>query len=98
MQIPSGVEVLDYMVPGSQTLMENNVRGLAKKIITIWSRHGLMVRSDDDPLSAVDKIEYAETGAMYEYMNRTMGSPSTGLSIEDIRAVVAAFGVETELV
>lgn len=96
-QIPQGVEVLEYMVPGSSELMESNVRGLSRKIMTIWSRHGIMVRSDESALGAVDKVEYAETGAMYEYLNRTMGSPSEGLSIEDLRKIVSAFNVETDL-
>lgn len=96
-QIPHGIEVLEYMIPGSETLMENNVKGLRQRIMTLWSRHGIMVRSDGSPLEAVDKVEYAETGAMYEVMNRSLGSPSKGLSDEEIRGVIEAFGVDTDL-
>lgn len=97
-QLSAGVEVLDYMVPGSATLMENTVRALKQKRIAIWSRHGLMARSDISLMDAIDKIEYAETGAMYEVMNRSMGEPSSGLSEEDLKAVVNAFGIDTDLV
>lgn len=96
-QVPAGVEVLDFMVPGGQELMENNVRGLRDHQITIWSKHGLMVRSDIGPLSAVDKVEYIETGAMYEIQNRMMGGVGAGLSDDEIRAVIRDFGVETDL-
>lgn len=96
-QLPGGIEVLDYMVPGSQELMENNVRGLQKRVMTLWSRHGIMVRSDKSPLDAVDKIEYVETGATYEILNRCMSGVSTGLSKNEISAVIDAFGVETDL-
>ncbi len=96
-QLPAGIEVLKFMVPGSQELMENNVRGLRDHQITLWAKHGIMVRSDISPLAAVDKVEYVETGAMYEYMNRTSGGTGTGLSDEEIRRTLDSFGVETDL-
>lgn len=95
-QLPEGVEVLEFMVPGSQTLMENNVRGLQDHRITIWSKHGIMVRSDVSPLDAVDKVEYAETGAMYEIRNREAGGRGEGLLESELRAVIDAFGVNTK--
>ncbi len=95
-QLPSGVVFLPFMVPGSQELMEANVTGLRKASITIWSKHGLMAHSDVSPLAACDKIEYAETGAMYELANRSTGGDAEGLSREEIRQVVDAFGVATE--
>lgn len=97
-QLPAGIEVLDFMVPGSATLMENNVRALRDHVIVLWSKHGIMVRSDDAPLAAVDKVEYAETGAMYEVRNLMTGELGQGVTTEELRAVVEAFGVETDLV
>ena len=94
-QLPDGVEVLDFMVPGSDTLMENNVRGLRDHRMTIWSKHGIMVRSDVSPLDAVDKTEYAETGAMYEIRNAMEGGHGQGLLDSEIIAVIGAFGVDT---
>mgnify|MGYP002744268651 CR=1 FL=1 len=96
-QIPAGIEVLDFMVPGSQTLMENNVRALRDHVIVLWSKHGIMVRSDDSPLAAVDKVEYAETGAMYEVRNMMAGGLGEGVTDAELRAVAEAFGVETDL-
>lgn len=96
-QLPQGIEVLDFMVPGSATLMENNVRALRDHVIVLWSKHGIMVRSDVAPLAAVDKVEYAETGAMYEVRNITSGSLGEGVTDEELRAVIEAFGVQTDL-
>ena len=96
-QLPAGIEVLDFMVPGSQTLMENNVRALRDHVIVLWSKHGIMVRSDASPLAAVDKVEYAETGAMYEVRNIQSGGLGEGVSDEELRAVVEAFNVPTTL-
>ena len=96
-QIPAGIEVLDFMVPGSQTLRESNVRALRDHVIVLWSKHGIMVRSDDSPLAAVDKVEYAETGAMYEVRDMMAGGLGEGVSDAELHAVVEAFDVPTDL-
>lgn len=96
-QLPAGIEVLDFMVPGGQELMENNVRALRDHVIVLWSKHGIMVRSDVAPLAAVDKVEYAETGAMYEVRNITSGNLGEGVTDAEIKAVIDAFGVDTDL-
>lgn len=96
-QLPAGIEVLDFMVPGGQELMENNVRALRDHVIVLWSKHGIMVRSDVAPLAAVDKVGYAETGAMYEVRNITSGNLGEGVTDAEIKAVIDAFGVDTDL-
>lgn len=97
-QLPDGLEVLDFMVPGSDTLQQGSVAGLRDHRIVVWSKHGVMVRHDTSPLGAVDLIEYAETGARYDHLNTIAGNPSEGLSDSELRAVVAAFNVQTTLV
>ncbi|QIK71991.1 rhamnulose-1-phosphate aldolase [Propioniciclava coleopterorum] len=97
-QLPEGVKYLPFMVPGSAELMENNVAGLREHQIVLWAKHGVMARSDASPLGACDKIEYAETGALYEYKNLATGGRAQGLSEEELRRVVAAFDVPTTLV
>lgn len=96
-QLPEGVGVLPFMVPGSETLMENNVRYLRDHRIVVWSKHGVMVRSDSSPMAAVDTIEYAETGAMYEHLQAAGGNRGEGLTDDEIKQVVEAFGVVTTL-
>jgi rhamnulose-1-phosphate aldolase len=39
----------------------------------LWSKHGVMARSDVSVTRAVDRIEYAETAARYEYMDPSGG-------------------------
>ncbi|MBD7958101.1 class II aldolase/adducin family protein [Microbacterium sp. Sa4CUA7] len=91
--LPGGIGVLEFMVPGSAELMDANVKGLRDFEIVLWSKHGVMARSDLSATRAVDRVEYAETGAKYEYMNLTGGGQAEGLSLEEIRAVAQAFGV-----
>ncbi|MDR2374369.1 MAG: class II aldolase/adducin family protein [Bifidobacteriaceae bacterium] len=97
-QLPDGLAALVFMVPGSSALQEASVAALRGCRIAVWAKHGVMVRSDAGPLGAVDLVEYAETGARYEYLNMAAGSPSEGLTDAELRAVAEAFGVETTLV
>ena len=96
-QVPRGIKVLDFMVPGGEELGRNNVESLRDHQIVLWSKHGIMVRSDDSPLSAVDKVEYVETGAMYEYRNLAIGGLGEGLLESQSKRVIDAFGVETDV-
>ncbi|MDR1186788.1 MAG: class II aldolase/adducin family protein [Bifidobacteriaceae bacterium] len=96
-QLPDGLEVLEFMVPGSDQLRAASVEGLREHRIVVWSKHGVLGRSDISPLKVVDLIEYAETGAMYEHLNTAAGSPSSGLSADELRSVVEAFDVQTTL-
>jgi rhamnulose-1-phosphate aldolase len=96
--LPSGIGVLPFLLPGSAALMDANVRSLRAHRIVLWSKHGVMARSDISVTRAVDRIEYAETAARYEYMDQVNGERAEGLTLEEMRAVVAAFGVETSVV
>ena len=93
--LPQGIGVLEFMVPGSPQLMDANVARLRDVEIVLWSKHGTMSRSDLSVTRAVDRLEYAETGAKYEYMNLLAGGKGEGLTNAEIRAVADAFGVES---
>lgn len=91
--LPQGVGVLDFMMPGSPELMAANVDGLRIFDVVLWSKHGVMARSDHSITRAVDLIEYAETAARYEYMNLIAGSPAEGLTADEVKQIAATFGV-----
>jgi rhamnulose-1-phosphate aldolase len=96
--LPAGIGFLPFMVPGSAALMAANVASLRTHRIVLWAKHGVMARSSISVKRAVDRIEYAETGANYEYMDLLNGGKAEGLTIDQLRAVVAAFDVDTKLV
>lgn len=93
--LPQGIGVLEFMVPGSAQLMAANVEGLRTHEVVLWSKHGVMARSDFSVTRAVDKIEYAETGARYEYMDLVAGGRAEGLTSAEIRSVATEFGVDS---
>ncbi len=96
--LPAGIGALPFLLPGSPALMEANVESLRAHRIVVWAKHGVMARSDISVKRAVDRIEYAEAAANYEYMDLLLGGRAEGLTIDEMRAVVAAFGVKTTLV
>ena len=96
--LPEGIGVLPFILPGSPRLMEANVQGLRDYRIVVWSKHGVMARSDISVTRAADRIEYAETAALYEYMDLVNGSRAEGLTEDELREVVRAFNVQTTLV
>ncbi|MDR2347508.1 MAG: class II aldolase/adducin family protein [Bifidobacteriaceae bacterium] len=95
-QLPDGLAVLEFMVPGSRRLQEASVAALREHRIVVWSKHGVLGRSDTGPLAIVDLIEYAETGALYEHLNAAAGGAASGLTSAELRAVVEAFSVEAD--
>ena len=97
-QLPAGIGILPFMLPGSMTLSEANVESLRKHRIVVWSKHGVMARSDISVTRAVDRIEYAEAGARYEYMDLVAGGHGQGITVDETRAIVRAFDVDTTLV
>jgi rhamnulose-1-phosphate aldolase len=96
--LPQGIGVLPYCLPGSPALMAANVAGLRKHNVVLWSKHGVMARSDLSVTRAADRIEYAETAAMYEYMNLVNHGQGEGLTTDELREIVRAFNVDTTLV
>jgi rhamnulose-1-phosphate aldolase len=56
-----------------------------------------MARSDISVTRAVDRIEYAEAGGRYEYMDLMAGGGGEGLTNEESAEMVEAFGIETKL-
>ena len=96
-QLPEGVGIVPFLVPGSAQLMEATVSALRKHRIVVWSKHGVMARSDVSVKRASDRIEYAETGARYEHMNLATGEQAEGLAPEKIRAICQALNVQQSI-
>ncbi len=97
LNFPEGIGVLPYRLPGSPALMELNKAGLRAHRIVLWSKHGVMARSDISVYRAADRIEYAETAARFEYMDLVNGYKAQGLSVDDLREIIRTFNVQTTL-
>ena len=93
LNLPEGIGCIPFLAPGSAELMAASVDSLRSCRIVVWSKHGVMARSDRSVKRAVDCIEYAETAATYECMDLMNGGKGEGLTADEIQAVCRAFGI-----
>ena len=91
--LPEGIGCIPFRVPGSAELSAATSKALRSHRIAVWSKHGVISRSDRSVKRAVDRIEYAETAARYEYLNLTNGGVGQGLSEAELRKICRAFGI-----
>jgi rhamnulose-1-phosphate aldolase len=94
---PEGVGIIPFRVPGSEELMSATLAALRKYRVIIWSKHGVVARSDTSVKRASDRIEYAETAANYEYLNLVSGEHGEGLTVDEIRMICSAFNVKQDI-
>lgn len=91
--LPEGIGVAPFCVPGTDELMQATMMSLREHRIVVWSKHGVVARSDVSIKRAVDRIEYAEAGAHYEYLNLANNNMADGLTPEEIRAICSHWNV-----
>lgn len=96
-QLPEGIGLIPFRLPGSPELMQATVASMRTHRIVIWAKHGVLARSDVSVKRAADRVEYAETAARYEYLNLNAGEPAEGLLPEEIRAICQAFHVNQSI-
>ena len=92
--LPEGLGSVPFQLPGSPELEAATVESLRIHRVVVWCKHGVMARSDQSVKRAADRVEYAETGARYEYMNLANGEQGEGLADAEIRAICAAFNIQ----
>lgn len=96
-QLPEGVGLVPFLLPGSDELMRMTTEKLRSHRVVVWAKHGVMARSDASVKRALDRIEYAETGARYEYLNLINGEQAEGLTPEEIRDLCENLGIEQKV-
>lgn len=91
--LPEGIGFVPFRIPGSPELMQGTLDSLRRHRVVIWAKHGVMARSDVSVKRAVDRVEYAETAAKYEYMNLCAGEVGEGLTAEEICEICRMFNI-----
>jgi rhamnulose-1-phosphate aldolase len=95
--LPEGIGFVPFRIPSSPELIEGTLESLRKHRIVIWAKHGVMARSDESVKRAVDRVEYAETAAKYEYINLCAGEIGEGLNVDEIHAICETFNVQQNI-
>jgi rhamnulose-1-phosphate aldolase len=94
LQMPEGLGVLPFLIPGSEDLMRSTVEKMESCQMVVWGKHGVVARSRRSLRHAADLVEYAETSARYEHMNLVAGEPAEGLTNDEMRWIAKAFGLK----
>jgi rhamnulose-1-phosphate aldolase len=93
LSLPQGIGVLPFIVNGSDEQMIATVQSMREHQLVVWARHGVVARSDDSVLHALDLIEYAEAAARYETLNLSTGEKADGLNPKEIHQICEVWGV-----
>jgi rhamnulose-1-phosphate aldolase len=91
--LPEGLGFIPFEVPGSPELMVENIKALRMHRVAVWAKHGVMARSDISIKRAMDRVEYSETAARYEYLNLCVGEIGEGLSTAEIRKICSTLRI-----
>jgi rhamnulose-1-phosphate aldolase len=97
MNLPNGIGVLPFLLPGSQELMHETVLSMREHQVVVWSQHGVIVRADNSLDHALDLVEYIETAAHYEGLNLYTGERSTGIPPGQLRAIANIWNVRQKI-
>lgn len=95
--LPEGIGIVPFQVPGSPALMQGTVEALRHHRIIVWCKHGVVARSDISIKRATDRIEYAEAAAHYEYLDLANGSKADALSVEEIRSICSQWNIQQNI-
>ena len=94
---PRGVAFLPFRVPNSEALMSTTRSVDGDLNLIVWAKHGVIAISNQSVSQALDLIEYAETGARYEYLNLVNHNRAGGLSGDEIQGICDHFGISSSL-
>ncbi|MBN1666101.1 MAG: class II aldolase/adducin family protein, partial [Anaerolineales bacterium] len=97
LNLPKGLGVLPFIVPGTDQLMQASVEALRTYNLIVWSKHGVMARSAESVLKGCDCIEYIETAARYELLNLQHGEAAPGLTPAEVAEIAATYHVKQDL-
>ncbi|HEX7556737.1 MAG TPA: class II aldolase/adducin family protein [Leptolinea sp.] len=92
--LPEGIGLVPFQIPSSNALMTKTIEALRTHRVAIWAKHGVVARSDTSIKRAADRIEYAETGARYEFMNLNNHEQGEGLTVDEIRSICSTFNIK----
>jgi rhamnulose-1-phosphate aldolase len=95
--VPEGVGVLPFLLPGSNHLMIETMLSMRDHRVVVWSQHGIMARADDSILHALDLVEYLETAAQYETLNLHTGEASAGIDPQHLRDIAEIWHVKQKI-
>lgn len=93
--MPSGIELVDYRLPGTVELAHQTVEALRKVSLVVWRMHGVVSIASDIE-RAYDQIELYEKGAQLYLMGLWAGKRIEGLTDESLKEAWKVYGRQWE--
>ncbi len=97
MNMPEGIGVLSFLLPGSRHLMIETMLSMREHRVVVWSQHGVIARADESLLHALDLVDYVETAANYEVLNLYTGEASSGIEPQYLRDIAKIWNVRQKV-
>jgi rhamnulose-1-phosphate aldolase len=97
MNLPEGMGVLPFLLPGSRHLMIETMLLMRDHRMVVWSQHGVIARADESILHALDLVEYVETAANYEVLNLYTGETGSGIGPQQLRDIAEIWNVRQKV-
>lgn len=95
--LPEGIGLVPFQVPGSAALQQATVEALRHHRIVVWAKHGVVARSDVSIKRAADRVDYAEAAAHYEFLDLSVHGMAEGLSTAEVKAICETFGIKQDV-
>ncbi len=92
--VPKGIGVLPYMLPGTEEIAEATVRLLGLHNLVLWEKHGVFAIAET-PGECFDKIDILSKAAKIYLLCKMYGFEPEGIASEDIEELTRYFGVKT---
>lgn len=96
--MPEGIAFIPYQLTGSDRLMQVTKDVIGEHKAIVWERHGLITTSNQSLLAALDLLEYVESAAFSEYLNKIAGKRAKKLTDPEVEEIASVFGLRTDLI
>lgn len=90
--VPRGIGIVPYEIPGTMELARATVRQLADHDVVFWEKHGILAVGED-LIECFDAIDTLSKSAQIYLSARACGFEPTGMTDEQLDALVPAFGL-----
>lgn len=82
--VPNGISLAPYVLPGSKGLADITLKGLEKRDVVLWTKHGA-VSCGKDMIEAFDLLDVANKGAYIYLICLQAGYVPEGLSEKQLK-------------
>jgi rhamnulose-1-phosphate aldolase len=94
-QIPDGIDIMDYRIPGSVELGLATRDALVNRNLVVWPMHGVVSVADDID-RALDQVEIVEKAALIYLLVLSTGQQPIGLTDDQISESCRFWGIESK--